>query len=102
MVNYPEVGKVYKSLGSERRVVEITKNSWGREVVHYTKNGSAMVRRVPLEAFMREYMGNNIKPLDQAFKELDKQLCSHRNIIHDKWFTSKVFKHCKDCGKAIE
>ncbi len=41
------------------------------------------------------------KPLDKAFKELDKQFCIHKNVRRDIFFTSKVFLTCSDCGKAL-
>lgn len=48
------------------------------------------------------------KPLDKATKTLDEfyrnipKVCKHTNIKKDTWFTSKVYKHCADCGVAID
>ena len=42
------------------------------------------------------------KPLDKALKTLDKIYCQHKNIVKDTWFNSRVYKHCKDCGAAID
>lgn len=41
------------------------------------------------------------KPIDQAFKELDKKICSHHNIREDRYFSAMVYKTCKDCGKPL-
>lgn len=43
----------------------------------------------------------NYKPLDQSVKQLDIQLCSHRNIREDRYFSAMVYKTCKDCGQAL-
>lgn len=41
------------------------------------------------------------KELDLAFKELDRKICSHRNIREDRFFSAMVYKTCKDCGATL-
>lgn len=41
------------------------------------------------------------KPLDKAFKTLDKTYCKHTNIREDRFFSAMVYKTCKDCGKSL-
>ena len=49
----------------------------------------------------RILLEREIKPLDRAFKELDKKLCSHQNIREDRYFSAMVYKTCKDCGEPL-
>lgn len=110
-MRYPEVGKTYQVAGSERRVVEIKKDHFNREMVFYTKNGQSIVRKTRLEDFIKHYMPEDnrykveyhaqCKPLDQAFKQLDKQYCRHTNVREDRFFSAMVYRTCKDCGKAL-
>lgn len=53
------------------------------------------------DQFARQGWELKIKPLDKAFKELDKKICSHRNIREDRFFSAMVYKTCKDCGQAL-
>ena len=55
-----------------------------------------------LVGHLRTNYNSEPKPLDKAFKTLDKIYCQHKNIVKDTWFNSRVYKHCKDCGAAIE
>lgn len=94
----PEVGKTYTDAsGNTRHVVKVTSS-----YVDYHKNGRPLYNRMSLTSFSR-LMGNESKhkPLDQAFKELDKKLCSHRNVREDRFFSAMVYRTCKDCGKAL-
>lgn len=85
-------------------------------IINFTLNGNAYkdhrgVSEPKLfwDALTSESWEYNEKPLDRAFRELDlslggakqRPLCSHKNILYDKWFTNKVFASCKDCGAAI-
>lgn len=102
----PEVGKTYiDDRGNSRHVVKVTSS-----YVDYHKNGRPLYNRCSLRSFVDHYMNRDKnpcaeifldKPLDKAFKELDKKLCSHRNIREDRYFSAMVYKTCKDCGKAL-
>lgn len=67
-------------------------------------DGTPMFRSAENVARSLNALGYKIKekPLDQAFKTLDKIYCQHKNIVKDTWFNSRVYKHCKDCGAAID
>jgi hypothetical protein len=92
-----EIGKTYTdSKKNTRKITDISKD--GR-VVYYVKNNRPIVQSASVASFrLYAEMG---KPLDQAFKELDKKLCSHRNIREDRFFSAMVYKTCKDCGQAL-
>lgn len=81
-------------------IIEVTNSS-----VTYGIIGSAYTSTLPHSHFIEGLKDNNwhikSKPLDKAFKELDKQLCSHKNIREDRFFSAMVYKTCKDCGKPL-
>lgn len=95
----PEAGKTYiDSKGNSRTVTKIYRNN-----VYYTKNLTTHEQGCYLNVFIKAYMGDNheSKPLDQAFKQLDKQLCRHHNVRKDHFFSAMVYLTCKDCGKPL-
>jgi hypothetical protein len=71
------------------------KNTW-LEGTHLEYKSSHLINYVTLNNYTLIE-----KPLDQAFKTLDKQLCTHKNIRTDQFFTAMVYKTCKDCGKPL-
>ncbi len=81
-------------------ITRITEDFVYYDFNHYTKEMC-----LPLNQFLGiiNHDGWTIisKPLDQAFKELDKQLCRHKNTRKDIFFTAKVFITCVDCGQPL-
>lgn len=101
----PEAGKTYTKMGSNRTVVDIELKPIGQTSwVFYTKDKSSLVRKCPLEHFQVYYMSKE-KPLDKAFKEMDKEIfiktCQHTNIRKDYFFSGMMYLTCKDCGKPL-
>lgn len=94
-----EVGKTYENLGSKRTIVNIEKHPI-ENIIFYKKDFNSVISKTT-ESFFLKYFANNFKPLDQAFKELDKKICSHHNVREDRFFSIQVYRTCKDCGKAL-
>ena len=94
----PVEGKTYVDIrGMKRYVVKIDST----HVYYYLGHSKGVLRHKTLDSFRMTCMGNTNKPLDEAFKQLDKQLCSHRNIREDRFFSAMVYRTCKDCGKPL-
>lgn len=88
-----EIGKTYITKGIKRTITRIVNNR-----VYYIKDNNEYDTAIHI--FEHNYLNKN-KPLDKAFKELDKQICTHRNIREDRFFSMMVYKTCKDCGTNL-
>ena len=97
----PEVGRIYITSGIKRQVCKIM----GDRVYYYKAYEDKPFDFTRTQAmavcnFTRSFCFQD-KPLDHAFKILDKQLCNHKNTKREHFFSAKVYITCVDCGQPL-
>lgn len=85
------------------KILDITNQ--GREV-KLDWNGTKLIRQTSTVLHHLSYyeyeLDSTEKPLDKAFKELDKIYCSHKNVRKDSFFSARIYLTCRDCGKSLD
>lgn len=98
------VGAEFKNI--KNNIIRIHTISGNRVELFWGEINNNIIRSLPTvisHLNHHEYkVSNKEKPLDKAFKELDKIYCSHKNTRRDMFFSSRVYLTCNDCGKALD